>query len=160
MKKKQQQQKHAVKTNVKQPVKPQQRSSRLALNKTYEKRASPLLVRKVSPIVSLEKEMEGRRDHLKESHTLQREEEAKQLLEDMLVENRNLNNRHHSLSSSPSPSRRKAKSSRSPLKLSSNQNKPFVPPLSLPNSKINAKENNNVTGTMIKKEAGLCDLKY
>ena len=64
-------------------------------NNTYEKKptpASPILERKVSPIVSLEREMEDRREILKEHYSLQREEQAKRLLEDLLVDNRHMQN--------------------------------------------------------------------
>ena len=106
---------------------------RKPLNKTYEKslKAStitpstmtPLIERKVSPIISVEREMEGRRELIKEHNSLQREEDAKRLLEDLLVENRHIQNeinRNASKSKSPvasSPSTLKRKSktkSRSP----------------------------------------------
>jgi hypothetical protein len=85
-----------IPTKTKKPIvsKPTH-TPRKPLNNTYEKKptpASPILERKVSPIVSLEREMEDRREILKEHYSLQREEEAKRLLEDLLVDNRHMQN--------------------------------------------------------------------
>ena len=102
---------------------------RKQFNKTYEKSltsTTPLVERKVSPMVSLEREMEGKREYLNKHNSLQREEDAKRLLEDLLVDNRlmqNELNRNVSKSKSPVPTspssslkRRTNTKSRSPTK--------------------------------------------
>ena len=85
------------------PVKP--------LNKTFEK-----MHRKVSPIVNIEREMSEKRDIQSENFTHQREEDAKKLLRELLVENAeiatiqkqstDLSKRRKSPSSSPMSSRK------------------------------------------------------
>ena len=116
------------KPNVK-PKKVIAHTPRKQFNKTYEKSltsTTPLVERKVSPMVSLEREMEGKREYLNKHNSLQREEDAKRLLEDLLVDNRlmqNELNRNVSKSKSPVPTspssslkRRTNTKSRSPTK--------------------------------------------